>query len=242
MATLQKENFSRWTVNNNGGSRNNCFPSIVATFLGMDTAEAESKCIGFPARRNGGGTKIEWSNPAQQITDSFGVGAKDMLDMSENNRYNVKRYGTTSQVAKRLDNGVYVIIHSGHAYGLIVSKGKAYTVDYGNGNAARRVVWTCTRLDGVNPDSLLEQFRNGNKKSRTRTFSAEDLEMLKALDLRAKKIADSLSKKKEVRVCTTGGKLHNLSTAEDSREFVRKYGDDKAVLPVQWDRIHDLQF
>lgn len=242
MATLQKENFSRWTINNNGGSENNCFPAIVATFIKMDTEEAESKCIGFPARRNRGGTKIEWSNPAQQIADSFGVKATDVLDMSKNNRYNVKRYGTTSQVAKGLSKGVYVIIHRGHAYGLIVTNGKAYTVDYGKGNAARRIVWTCTRLEGVSPDILLQAFRNGDKKSRTRKFSAEDLEMLKALDLRAKKIADSLSKKKEVRVCTTGGKLHELRTAEDSREFVRKHGDDKAVLPRQWDRIHDLQF
>lgn len=249
MATLQKENFSRWTVNGNGGSNNNCFPSIIATFLGIDTKQAERDCIGYPARtgRKYGGTRITWNNPAQQIRDSFGVPATDVLDMSKNSGYNVEKHGTTTGVAKNLTEGVYVIIHRGHAYGLIVTGGKAYTVDYGNGNAARRVVWTCTRLDGINAAETLAKFRA--PKQRTGGFSKES-DMEKFLNLRANAILKQLAEPKPepkpepkgVRVYTRDSKLHTLYTAEDSREFVRAHGEDTSVLPAQWDKIHELQF
>ncbi len=257
MATLQKENFSRWTINNISGSSNNCFPSICATFLELDTKEAQNDCIGYPARtgRKYGGTRIVWKNPAQQITDSFGVQATDVLDMSKNSSYNVEKHGTTSQVAKNLTEGVYVIIHRGHAYGLIVTGGKAYTVDYGKGNAARRVVWTCARLDGVNAAEMLAKFRapkpqqmGGFMKG---TFLQES-DMDRMLNFRAEAILKELSQQKAkpepkpepkaVRVYTGDGQVHTIRTADDSRAFVRAYGMDTAVLAAQWDKIHDLQF
>lgn len=246
MATLQKENFSRWTINNSGGSTNNCFPSIIATFLRMDTKTAESKCIGFPARtgRKYGGTHIRWSNPAQQVSDSFGIAATDAVKVSGNTGYTLKKHGTTSQVAKSLKKGVYVIIHKGHAYGLIVTNGKAYTVDYGKGNAARRIVWTCTRLDGVDADSLLAEFRGQwNTKE-----SSMDSNIDQPLQKRAERIAQQLEKKstpptpRAVRVYTKDGALHVIITAQESREFVRAHGMDRGILAGQWDKIHALQF
>lgn len=249
MATLQKENFSRWTINNVSGNSNNCFPSICATFLELDTKQAQNDCIGYPARtgRKYGGTRIEWKNPAQQIADSFGVNATDVLDMSKNSRYNVEKHGTTSQVAKNLTEGVYVIIHRGHAYGLIVTGGKAYTVDYGNGNAARRVVWTCTRLDGVNAAEMLAKFRA--PKPKTGGFMKES-DMDRILNQRANAILKQLAEPKPepkpepraVRVYTSDGQVHTIRTADDSRAFVRAYGMDTAVLTAQWNKIHDLQF
>ena len=160
MASISHRNFNRWTINKNNGSMNNCFPSIIATLTGIDTSAAEAKCQGFPARsgRKPGGTRIKWNNPAQQITTSFGIAATDVVDVSENTNYNMKKHGTLSSVARNLDEGAYVIIHRGHAFGLLVVDGVGYTVDYGRGNASRRIVWTCTRLDSVDARAVLATF------------------------------------------------------------------------------------
>ena len=167
MATLSTRNFNRWTINKNSGSTNNCFPSIIATLTGIDTSVSESKCQGFPARsgRKFGGTRIKWNNPAQQITTSFGIAATDMVDCSMNTSYTLEKHGTLTRVVRDLDDGAYVIIHKGHAFGVLVVDNIGYTVDYGKGNAARRIVWTCTRLDSVDARAVLASF-TGNKPNR----------------------------------------------------------------------------
>lgn len=161
MATLSTRNFNRWTINSNRGSNNNCVPSIIATFLNIDTKDAEVKMEGYPARtgRKYGGTRIVWNNPASQIARSFGVPATDVVDCSTNTGYSLTKHGTTAQLAKTLTEGAYVIIHKGHAYGMLVVDGIAYTVDYGKNNAARRIVWTATRLDSVDAREVLARFQ-----------------------------------------------------------------------------------
>jgi len=160
MATLSTRNFNRWTINKNNGSSNNCFPSIIATFTGIDTSVAEAKCQGFPARRGRkqGGTRIKWNNPAQQITTSFGIAATDMVDCSMNTSYTLEKHGTLARVVRDLDDGAYVIIHKGHAFGVLVVDNIGYTVDYGRGSSSRRIVWTCTRLDSVDARAVLASF------------------------------------------------------------------------------------
>lgn len=162
MATLSTRNFNRYSINNNRGSNNNCMPSIMATFLQVDTNEAERKMEGYPARtgRKYGGTKIKWNDPAGQITRSFGVPATDVVDVSTNTSYSLEKHGTLAKVVRDLNDGAYVVIHRGHAFGVLVVDNIAYTVDYGDGNAARRVVWTCTRLDNVDAREILTAFRS----------------------------------------------------------------------------------
>lgn len=223
MATLSTRNFNRWAINKDNGSTNNCFPSIVATFTGIDTSTAEDKCIGFPARtgRKYGGTHIRWNNPAQQITDSFGIAATDAVDVSGNTGYNLVKHGTLAQTVRNLDEGAYVIIHKGHAFGVLVVDGVAYTVDYGKGNAARRIVWTCTRLDSVDARKVLKQF-TAQKNHFTPRPSPSPFEQRWAdrLDELTKQAEENIKRKRAA--AATGAKetfvINDVSTRTNRKE------------------------
>lgn len=205
MATLSTRNFNRYSINTNRGNNNNCMPSILATFLQVDTTEAENKMEGYPARtgRKFGGTKIKWSNPAAQITRSFGVPATDVVDVSENTSYNLTKHGTLASVVKGLKDGAYVVIHRGHAFGVLIVDNVAYTVDYGDGNAARRVVWTCTRLDGVDAREIFNAFRAKKNHFKTRdqlSFEQRWAQRLEQLNTQA---AENIKRKREAAAVAT---------------------------------------
>jgi len=235
MATLQKENFDRHNITTGQGRSNNCVPSIMAAFLNIDLTASEEVCQGYPARNSGrkyGGTRIQWANPAKQMQTSYGSPMTDMVDCSENTNYSLKKHGSVAAVARNLSEGAYMLIHKGHAFGLLVVDGKAYTVDYGGGNHARRVVWTCTRLDSVNAREILAKLRGESKpkqkESRTYSLRLDSKEMQAVI--------------RTVNVRTKDGNWHSLKTAQDSREFVREHGADATISQQRWDAIHDLQF
>ena len=221
MATLSTRNFNRWAINKNSGSTNNCFPSIVATLTGMDTDVAEAKCQGFPARTGSkyGGTRIKWNNPAQQVTDSFGIAATDAVDCSSNTSYSLEKHGTLARTARNLDEGAYVIIHKGHAFGLLVVDNVAYTVDYGKGNAARRIVWTCTRLDSVDAREVLAKF-TAQKNHFTPQPSPFEKRWAERLDMLNLQAAENIKRKRAA--AATGAKetfvINDVSTRTNRKE------------------------
>ena len=225
MAKLQKINFNRFDITNSKGSTNNCVPSIFAAFIGIDVEASEDKCIGFPAGRNRkkGGTRITWQNPAEQFRQSYGIACSNTVDGTNLLKWNQRANGTLAQAVKNMTDGAYVCIHKGHAFGVLIVDGKAYTVDYGKGNGARRIVWTMTKLDNIDARAILAKLQGkaDEPKPEKRTYTLRPT-------------------KKEVLVRTEDGKLHLLRTAADSVKFVREYGADKTV--DVWDLIHDLQF
>lgn len=229
MATLQKTSFARKDVSNNYGASYTgaCFPTIVAAFTGFSGNEVANNMKEFDKRR--GGTRVSWSSPASTINKALGYNAaSDVLT-----GYDKK--GTTTQVAKSLESGVYVIIHRGHAYGLIVAGRKAYAVDYDDtGNCARRQVWTVTKMEGVCPFDMLERAQAGKAAN-----EAKKEESKREFTVGPEWISELT---RTVNVMTEDGYWHSLKTAEHSREFVRAHGNDKGVSTHQWNLIHALQF
>jgi hypothetical protein len=149
----------------------------------------------------------------------------DSVDCSKNTRTSLKKHGTLAQVAKGLGEGAYVIIHKGHAFGLLVVDGKAFTVDYGKGNAARRIVWTCTQLTGLDARKLLNSFQNPQDRLFGGFSKGAYMEALE----------------RRVVAYTSDTNAHILKTAQDSREFVRAHGMDPMIPDTLWDEIHALQ-
>jgi hypothetical protein len=237
MNKLQKDNFSRFSLGIEKGRNSNCVPSIFAAFLGLDTTESEKACIGYPARtgRKFGGTKITWSNPAEQFRQSYGIDCTNTVDGTNLLRWNQRANGTLAQAVKNLEEGAYVCIHKGHAFGVLVVAGKAYTVDYGKGNGARRIVWTLTKLDNVDAAALLARLQGkseakAEKKVEKRTYT---------LSLDGGALEAAL---RTVNVRTEDGKWHSLKTAQDSREFCREFGNDSTIPAARWEAIFNLQF
>lgn len=228
MATLQKINFNRFDITNSKGSTNNCVPSIFAAFIGIDVETSEEKCIGFPAGRNRkkGGTRITWQNPAEQFRQSYGIACTNTVDGTNLLKWNQRANGTLAQAVKNMTDGAYVCIHKGHAFGVLIVDGKGYTVDYGKGNGARRIVWTMTKLDNVDARAILAKLQGKTEepKPEKRTYTLR------------------LPVEKNVLVRTANGRLHNLKTAADSVAFVREHGLDETITAGTWDLIHALQF
>lgn len=228
MATLQKTNFNRYSLTVDNGTTNNCVPSIFAAFIGMSVKQAERDCIGFPAGRRGkeGGTRITWSNPAEQFRQSFGIPCTNTIDGDNLLRWNQRANGTLAQAVKKMDDGAYVCIHRGHAFGVLIVDNKAYCVDYGKGNGARRIVWTMTKLDDVDARAILAklQGKSEEQKPEKRTYTLR------------------LPVDRSVLVRTANGRIHNLKTAADSLAFIREHGNDETITTGTWDKIHALQF
>lgn len=231
MATLSTRNFNRWAVNMNRGRTNNCMPSILATFLNIDTTEAENKMEGYPARtgRKFGGTRIKWSNPAAQITRSFGVPATDVVDCSSNTDYSLEKHGSLAKLVRNNKDGVYVVIHKGHAFGLIIYKGIGYTVDYGQGNAARRIVWTATRLDGVCPAETFARF----SKQRNHFERVEDIRP--RVEARVREAYQTLDRIQARKAAASGKELFTVRGA-----VFTKRKDAAAALGCSVGRIAEL--
>lgn len=199
-----------------------CVPTIIAAFHGIHGNEVALSLTTFNKRR--GGTRIYWTSPAQTVNKALGfTGASDVLIHPD-------KKGTTAQVAKTLSDGCYMVIHRGHAYGLIVTGRKAYTVDYkSSGNAARRQVWTVTKMEGVCPVEMLEKAEKGLAARTQGNGGFSGLGYTKPAEV-------------GVTVYTEDMVKHYIDTAEKSRAFVRKHGLDTSVMSTQWDRIHALQF
>ena len=228
MATLQKINFNRFTITDSKGSTNNCVPSIFAAFLNIGVTESEEVCIGFPAGRNRkkGGTRITWQNPAKQFGQSYGIACSNTIDGDNLLRWNQRANGTLAQAVRKMDDGAYVCIHKGHAFGVLIVDGKAYTVDYGKGNGARRIVWTMTKLDNVDARAILAKLQGKaeEQKPEKRTYTLR------------------LPVDRKVLVKTQDGWWHTVKTAEDSVKFCREHGNDTTIPASVWDKIFDLQF
>ena len=228
MAKLQKINFNRFTLTGDNGSTNNCVPSIFAAFIGIDVKTSEEKCIGFPAGRKGkqGGTRITWQNPAEQFRQSYGIACSNTVDGTNLLQWNQRANGTLAQAVKNMTDGAYVCIHKGHAFGVLIVDGKAYTVDYGRGNGARRIVWTMTKLDNVDARAILAKLQGkaNEPKPEKRTYTLR------------------IPVDTKVLVKTQDGWWHTVKTAEDSVKFVREHGLDTTIPASVWDKIHALQF
>lgn len=228
MATLQKINFNRYDITNEKGSNNNCVPSIFAAFLNIGVTESEEVCIGFPAGRNRkkGGTRITWQDPAEQFRQSYGIFCSNIIDGTNLLNWNHRANGTLSQAVKKMTDGAYVCIHKGHAFGVLIVDGKAYTVDYGKGNGARRIVWTMTKLDSVDARAILAKLQGkaDEPKPEKRTYTLR------------------IPVQTEVPVKTQDGCWHRVKTAEDSVKFCREHGNDETIPTSVWDKVHALQF